>query len=703
MFELPSHISARVMTRRFAAGLTTLAAAILLVACEKEAATDAQAPATASVTVGTTRSYEWHMEGTPAGETIIVTTGDGRVTNDSFVHWNNREYDLNSELRLDADGMVVAQKITGTSPFGATIDESFTYADGMAKWRTVGEGGSIETAEPAFYVPAEMGAVDSAALLVRAAATRLDGEVALFPSGTARVEKVTQTAVATPEGPVELSLYAVSGIRFTPLYVWMNAAMELAAVDFGGYLGMVPAGWGAEALEKLSAVQSEEDARYIQRLAGALAHRLEMPLVIENVDVVDVEGGRLIEDRHVAIRDGRIEQISATPIEATEAVRVDGSGRTLMPGLWDMHGHFSLSDGILNIAGGITSVRDIGGVHEKVMELTRKFDSGEIIGPHTHRAGFIDKAGPYASGWAAETLEDALQRVDFFADHGYIQIKLYSSIEPGWVRPIAERAHSRGLRVSGHIPAFMSAEQAVEAGYDEIQHINMVFLNFLAGDREDTRQQIRFTLYGEKAGELDLSSPEVEGFIALLKENDVVVDPTAAIFDTMLRHMPGEPDTTFAPIIEHLPNAVRRPMFNPQMDEAAQNPEVWEKSAVAQAAMLQKLYESGIQIVPGSDNLAAFTVHRELELYVDAGIPQAAVLRMATLDSARVTGVEDRTGSVTVGKVADLLLLDGNPLEDISAIRRAALVVKGDTVYRPDELYRAVGVTPFVASPELAL
>jgi hypothetical protein len=479
-----------------------------------------------------------------------------------------------------------------------------------------------------------MGAVDSVALLVRAAATRLDGEVALFPSGTARVAKVTQTAVATPEGPVELSLYAVSGIRFTPLYVWMNAEMELAAVDFGGYLGMVPAGWGAEALENLSAVQSEEDARYIQRLAGALAHRLEMPLVIENVDVVDVEGGRLIE---------------------------------------------------------------------KVMELTRKFDSGEIIGRHTHRAGFIDKAGPYASGWAAETLEDALQRVDFFADHGYIQIKLYSSIEPGWVRPIAERAHSRGLRVSGHIPAFMSAEQAVEAGYDEIQHINMVFLNFLAGDREDTRQQIRFTLYGEKAGELDLSSPEVDGFIALLKENDVVVDPTAAIFETMLRHVPGEPDTTFAPIIEHLPNAVRRPMFNPQMDEAAQNPEVWEKSAVAQAAMLQKLYESGIQIVPGSDNLAAFTVHRELELYVDAGIPQAAVLRMATLDSARVTGVEDRTGSVTVGKVADLLLLDGNPLEDISAIRRAALVVKGDTVYRPDELYRAVGVTPFVASPELAL
>ncbi|HEX6259839.1 MAG TPA: hypothetical protein VFZ51_04230, partial [Woeseiaceae bacterium] len=593
---------------RLAVGLTTLLAAILLQACEKAAAPATETPTTASAEVGTTRSYEWHMEDTPAGETVIVTTGDGRVTNDSFVHWNNREYDLNSELRLDADGMVIAQKITGTSPFGATIDETFTYANGVAEWRTVGERGSIETTEAGFYVPAEMGAVDSVALLVRAAATRLDGEVALFPSGTARVEKLTHTEVPTPDGPADLSLYAVSGIRFTPLYVWMNDDMELAALDFGGYLGMVPAGWGADALKKLSAVQSLEDARYIQRLAGTLAHRLEAPLVIENVDVLDVESGRLIEDRHVAVRDGTIEQVSATPIEAADAVRVDGSGRTLMPGLWDMHGHFSLSDGILNIAGGITSVRDIGGVHEKVMELTEKFDSGEIIGPHTHRAGFIDRAGPYASGWAAETLEDALGRVDFFADQGYIQIKLYSSIEPEWVRPIAERAHARGLRVSGHVPAFMSAEQAVKAGYDEIQHINMVFLNFLAGDREDTRQQIRFTLYGENAGELDLSSPEVEAFIALLKDNDVVVDPTAAIFETMLRHMPGEPDTTFAPIIDHLPSAVRRPMFNPQMDEAAQHPEAWEKSAVAQAAMLRRLYESGIRIVPGSDGLAAFTV-----------------------------------------------------------------------------------------------
>ena len=180
-------------------------------------------------------------------------------------------------------------------------------------------------------------------------------------------------------------------------------------------------------------------------------------------------------------------------------------------------------DGILNMASGVVNVRDIGNEHENIMDVASKFNSGTVIGPNVFRAGFMDKAGPYAAGYPAESLEDALERVDFFAEHGYLQVKLYSSIEPEWVAPIAERTHKHGMRLSGHIPAFMSAEQAVRAGYDEIQHINMVFLNFLAGDREDTRQQIRFTLYGDKAGELDLGSDEVQEFLELLKENDVVV------------------------------------------------------------------------------------------------------------------------------------------------------------------------------------
>jgi imidazolonepropionase-like amidohydrolase len=422
--------------------------------------------------------------------------------------------------------------------------------------------------------------------------------------------------------------------------------------------------------------------------------------LFENVDVVDVENGALLEDHHVLVTDGKIAAMSADPIDAGDAKRIDGTGKSLMPGMWDMHGHFGLSDGVLNIAGGITSVRDIGSVHEQIMELTAKHDSGEVIGPNTYRSGFIDKASPYATGDTVESLEEALERVDFYAENGYMQIKLYSSIDPEWVDDIAARTHEHGMRLSGHIPAFMSAEQAVRAGYDEIQHINMVFLNFLAGDREDTRKQLRFTLYGDEAGALDLDSQEVADYIALFVEKGTTIDPTAAIFDTQLVHHAGDPDPTFAAVAEHLPATIARGLYKPEMD-MGDKVEEWAASAVAQAAMIKKLHDNGVQIVPGSDHMPAFTIHRELELYSEAGISNADVLRIASLDSARVVGVDDRTGSIAVGKDSDLVLVEGNPLEDISAIRRATLVMKGSTAYKPDELYKVVGVTPFLASETL--
>ena len=673
----------------------SLVAVLALAACGNE---NADGGSAAESAVGRTMSYDWYMEGgLPAGRTTLIRTGDGRVTNEAFVHWNNREWTVDSKLQLDENGMIVSQQITGISPFMAPIDEQFAYADGIASWRSTGDSGSTETDEPGFYLPNVGIAFGAWESLVQAATDRFENELPLLPAGTAKVAKVTEVSVAAPGGDKTLSLYSVEGVGFTPYYLWFDDEMTLTAYDSSGFLGMIPEGWDPAVWAELSAVQSEYAGRYIEEISGGLARELERALVFDNVGVVDVVNGTLLENHHVLVEDGTISAVSATPIDAADAIRVDGTGKTLIPGLWDMHGHFSLTDGVLNIAGGVTNVRDIGSVHEKIMELTAKHDSGEVIGPNTWRAGFIDKAGPFASGWAAEDLDDALERIDFFAEHGYIQIKLYSSVEPDWVAPIAERAHSHGMRLSGHIPAFMSAEQAVRAGYDEIQHINMVFLNFSARDEGDTRKQLRFTLYGDEAANLDFESQEVQDFFALLKDNNVVIDATAAIFDTQLRHLPGAPDPTFAPVIDNLPAAVARPMYTPDMVMG----DNWIASGDAQAAMLKALHDNGIQIVPGSDHYAAFTLHRELELYAEAGIPNADVMRIGTLDSARVTGVADRKGSIEVGKDSDLVLLDGNPLDDISAIRRGVLVLKGNTAYRPDELYEAVGVKPFLESVEL--
>ncbi len=673
-----------------------VAAAIALGACSKEApAPSADEPST----VGVTTEFEWLSQGTAAGESTVVRTGDGRVTVTSFVHWNNREYTVNSELQLNTDGIPVAQTISGISPFGAPIDERFAYEDGAATWSTAGESGSVTTDEPGFYLATEYGALGIEAL-VQAAMQSMDGEIALLPSGTARVEKLTSSDVETPDGTETLYLYAISGLGFTPTYAWFDDDLQLTVLDFSGYMGMFPRGWSPDVLAQLSTIQIEQDAAMIERISGDLAYELEGALVFDNVDVVDVENGVLLEDKFVMVEDGTITGISDVQIDVAGAKHIDAAGKSLIPGLWDMHGHFSLSDGVLNIAGGITSVRDIGSVHEQIMELTAKHDSGEVIGPNTYRSGFIDQASPYATGDTVESLEEALERIDFYADNGYMQIKLYSSINPQWVDDIAERTHAHGMRLSGHIPAFMSAEQAIRAGYDEIQHINMVFLNFLAGDREDTRKQLRFTLYGDEAGNLDFDSQEVKDFIALLRDNNITIDPTAAIFDTQLVHYAGEPDPSFAPVIDHLPATIARGLYKPEM-AMGDMVDAWARSAIAQETMIRTLHENGVQIVPGSDHMAAFTIHRELELYARAGISNADVLKIATLDSARICGVDGRTGSIKVGKDADLVLVAGNPLDDISAIRSATLVVKGDTAFKPDELYKAVGVKPFIASESL--
>jgi hypothetical protein len=151
--------------------------------------------------VGKTATYDWYMEGsTPAGKTTIVRTGDGRITNESFVHWNNREWTVNSELQLDENGLITSQKITGISPFQAPIDEKFSYIDGVASWSTPGESGSVTTDDPAFYLPNEKATVGAMGALVRAAAKSLDNEIALFPSGSAKVEKVKDVSVASPDG-----------------------------------------------------------------------------------------------------------------------------------------------------------------------------------------------------------------------------------------------------------------------------------------------------------------------------------------------------------------------------------------------------------------------------------------------------------------------------------------------------------------------
>ena len=143
---------------------------------------------------------------------------------------------------------------------------------------------------------------------------------------------------------------------------------------------------------------------------------------------------------------------------------VDAAGRALLPGLWDMHVHISPgTDGMLHLAAGVTTVRDMGNDTATVLSLKKKFDEGSEIGPHMVLAGMIDTPGPFQVpiGLLASTDAEAKAAVDRYADLGFEQIKVYSSLKPELVPGIIAEAHRRGLRVSGHVPAFMTAEQVV--------------------------------------------------------------------------------------------------------------------------------------------------------------------------------------------------------------------------------------------------
>jgi imidazolonepropionase-like amidohydrolase len=288
--------------------------------------------------------------------------------------------------------------------------------------------------------------------------------------------------------------------------------------------------------------------------------------------------------------------------------------------------------------------------------------------------------------------EAAIQAIDRYKTKGYEQIKVYSSIKPELVPTIIEQAHKRRMRVSGHVPALMSAGQVVQLGFDELQHMNFVFLNFMTDSVKETRGPARFMAIPEHVSEVDLRSDRVQRFIGELKAHKTVVDPTLAIFETFYTDRFGQIARGMAAVADRLPPTVRRRFLSGGLPVPKGMDERYRQAFQAMLAMLGELHRAGITLVAGTDYVAGFALHRELELYVQAGLPAPEVLRMATIGAAAVMKHENELGSIAPGKLADLVVVDGDPSTRISDVRRTALVIKDGVVYESAALYRALGV-----------
>ena len=637
------------------------------------------------------------------GQLVQRSTDDGSVQVEYSYRDNGRGPDVNERFVLTSDGNVREYNVTGKSEMGGPIRESFKRDGGRVEWTSLVDKGAQAAPPEAAFLAIEASPAWFAQV-VRRTWLQPGHAAPVIPVGRLTVERVDEMTVPGPAGPAQVGLYALTGANLSPDYVWLreDAGLALFAMVFPGW-GLVEQGYETALPELLTRLQRVQNER-LHTLAQRLAHPLPGLTLIREVRWFDATAARLRGPADVCLFDGRIAAIlpaGTGPADAAQSI--DGRGRTLLPGLFDAHGHLFPGAGLLNLAAGVTTVRDMGNVNGELQALKGRWDEGRELGPRVVPLGFIEGKSAFSSnsGILAATLDEAKRAVDWYAVRGYLQVKLYNSIHPEWAQPLAAYAHEKGLRVGGHVPAFLRAEQAVKAGYDELNHINQVMLNFLVKREDDTRTLLRFTLVGDKAGEIALDGPKVKAFIKLLRERGTVVDPTAGTFEALYLQRNGQPNPSLASVAEHLPVTFQRGLLSAAMDITDANAARYQRSYAAMLALIERMHRAGVPLLAGTDEFAGFALHRELELYVKAGIPAPEVLRIATLNGARYTGTLTDRGTIERGKLADLVLVDGDPTARIEDIRRTSLVFKGGVAFVPAEIHEALGIRPFVQAPEI--
>jgi hypothetical protein len=414
-------------------------------------------------------------------------------------------------------------------------------------------------------------------------------------------------------------------------------------------------------------------------------------LAITGATLEDSTGAPAIADSVILIKDGVIAAVgsrSTVKIPAGATI-LDATGKYAIPGLWDMHAHYEQVEwGPIYLAAGVTSMRDVGNefdfIHALHEELDRK--QNPAIGPHLEFAGIIDGVGPISLGAVtADTPEQAAAWVEKYKTAGARQIKIYSSVKPEVVKAICAAAHARGMTVTGHIPEGMTAVEGVNDGMDQINHIQYEYPYFAHwptgadGKPDRTKPPI-----------VELDGPKAKELIATLLAHHTVLDPTMALFETFLNTVPLD---QLEPGVDHVAPQLREALDSPPApaDKTALATARWQ----ALVATLRTLHAAGIPVVAGTDQcIPGYSLHREMEIYVQAGFTPLEALQSATIVAARALGVEKESGSLDAGKRGDVLLLDADPLADIHNSRKVWRTVAAGAVYDPAPLWTSVGFKP---------
>jgi hypothetical protein len=640
--------------------------------------------------VGDTLHYTINISGNKAGTAWLTQPKAGEYV--GFLEYNDRGRGPRSltKYRFDATGQLRSFEISGYGYMKEQVSERFSLEGNIAKWSSTDETKEVKVNEAVTYLSNSEGTDN---VLLQSLLATPSKQVTLLPAvGVATLRLVKEH---TCKNGKLAKLWAIAGLGFTPRLVWADEAGQGIGANLGWFV-TVRQGYEADVADLQAIMQAETD-QFFGRLAQKLTQKPTHGVAITNVRVFDAEKATMLPNlQTVLVRDGKIQSVSERSKVPDNYRIIDGTGKTLLPGLWDMHGHYSGGEeGLLHLACGVTSLRDMGN-DDKLLTVRQQIDRGDLIGPRIAvMSGFIDGKGPFTGpiGRPISTADEGIAAVKDYASKGYQQIKLYSSIKPEWVKPIAAEAHRLKLRVAGHIPAYMTAEQAIAAGYDEITHTNMMFLNFY-GDSVDTRSMQRFTLVAKQAATLDVESAAVRRFATLLQERGIAFDPTVTIFEGMFTNRTGQ-NNPYAAIIHRLPVTVQRDLTSGLaggLPVPMGMNEVYRSSFQKMLQLIKKLHDTGVLMVAGTDGFAGFTLQREIELYSQAGIPNGAAIQMATYNAAKLSKRLDDLGTIEKGKIADLVLIDGDPTTTISDIRKVILTIKDGNIYASKDLLKAISV-----------
>jgi imidazolonepropionase-like amidohydrolase len=495
--------------------------------------------------------------------------------------------------------------------------------------------------------------------------------VPLLPQGAVQIERRGRDEFVVAGRMVAFDRYTVSGVVWGRETVWVDENGRLAAL----------VGVDAE-FDHFEAVRPELEATVPQLVARAasdgMAAMAETAAAISPAPshAIAITGGTILDMTArtpivgtVVVVDGRITAVGPSGRVAVPpgATIVNAAGKTVMPGLWDMHAHFEQVEwGPIYLAAGVTTIRDVGNELEFIVAARDAVAAGKGIGPRMLLAGIID--GPGSNGLGAvraATPEEARQRVDRYHDAGFIQIKIYSSVSLGVLRAITAEAHRLGMTVTGHVPEGMNAFTAIDAGLDQINHAQ--YLTAVAA-----------------------SDPGP--LIAALRTHKTVVDPTLALYELLARPT-TQPIESFEPGIKRVARELETPLggFGSSPEVAPMRRRQFED----EVALVGKLHRAGIPIVAGTDqSVPGHSLHREIELYVRAGFSPLEALQAATIVPARAMKAASDSGTIEPGKRGDLIVLDGNPLDDIHNSRRIHRVITGGRVFDPAPLWQSVGFRP---------